>query len=76
MNYSAVIVLALFFMCSAQAQCPSVCPAIYQPTCGFNGRCYKQFSNACQMNVANCQNRANFRQVGLTRCSGSGSKKC
>lgn len=38
----------------AKADCPNFCPLNYQPTCGFNGRCYKEFSNTCALNVAAC----------------------
>ncbi|XP_037809329.1 enhancer of split M1 protein-like [Lucilia sericata] len=74
MKYIAVLVCALFLICSVQAQCPSICPAVYQPVCGFNGRCYKQFSNSCQMGVENCNKKQNFRQVSLGNCNGS--KRC
>lgn len=34
--------------------CPQVCPALYGPTCGFNGECHIQFDNECQMRALNC----------------------
>ncbi|KAM7355859.1 U-Kazal-Dg21.2-like [Cochliomyia hominivorax] len=76
MKYFSVIILALFFLCSVQAQCPEICPAIYLPVCGFNGRCYREFSNSCQMGVENCTQNQNFRQVSMKNCSKSGNRKC
>lgn len=41
-------------MVSADEECPSACPQLYGPVCGFNGNCHVQFDNTCQMKKLNC----------------------
>ncbi|XP_067620016.1 enhancer of split M1 protein [Eurosta solidaginis] len=35
--------------------CPTICPSLYAPTCGFDGAKYEQFVNLCMMKMKNCQ---------------------
>ncbi|XP_036325134.1 enhancer of split M1 protein [Rhagoletis pomonella] len=35
--------------------CPMVCPALYAPTCGFDGLDYQEFVNPCVLKVTNCE---------------------
>uniref|UniRef100_A0A0A1XSB0 Enhancer of split M1 protein n=1 Tax=Zeugodacus cucurbitae TaxID=28588 RepID=A0A0A1XSB0_ZEUCU len=37
--------------------CPSICPLLYAPLCGFDGAEYQQFSNPCMLEVTNCERR-------------------
>ncbi|CAD6991419.1 unnamed protein product [Ceratitis capitata] len=37
--------------------CPVVCPALYAPTCGFDGADYQEFVNPCMLQVTNCARR-------------------
>ncbi|XP_039967601.1 enhancer of split M1 protein [Bactrocera tryoni] len=37
--------------------CPVICPALYAPTCGYDGIGYEQFVNPCMMQVENCARR-------------------
>ncbi|XP_046801181.1 four-domain proteases inhibitor-like [Lucilia cuprina] len=59
-----------------KSDCPTFCPLNYQPTCGFNGRCYKEFSNTCALNAAACLGEGNFRQVNIQECSKRGARTC
>ncbi|TMW47553.1 hypothetical protein DOY81_007379 [Sarcophaga bullata] len=77
MKFIAVIFLALFFICAVQANdCPVICPALYQPTCAHNGRCYKSFSNQCSMKVANCNGKDSFVVVEPSKCADKNAVKC
>ncbi|XP_055387382.1 U-Kazal-Dg21.2-like [Condylostylus longicornis] len=35
--------------------CDYACSTIYQPVCGYNGYCYKTFSNQCNFDNFNCR---------------------
>ncbi|XP_037809348.1 uncharacterized protein LOC119602091 [Lucilia sericata] len=59
-----------------KSDCATFCPLNYQPTCGFNGRCYKEFSNTCALNAATCLGEGNFRQVNIQECSKRGARTC
>ncbi|XP_065359050.1 U-Kazal-Dg21.2 [Calliphora vicina] len=81
MKFFSVIIFALFMICcsvgvQAQQPCPVACPALYRPTCGFNGRCHKQFVNDCQMSHTNCSEKQNFQVVDLAKCSQKGLAQC
>uniref|UniRef100_T1GG21 Kazal-like domain-containing protein n=1 Tax=Megaselia scalaris TaxID=36166 RepID=T1GG21_MEGSC len=39
--------------------CDKACTKIYDPVCGFNGKCYKTFSSDCFLGSQNCENRQN-----------------
>jgi len=52
-----------------QKECPKICPAIYKPTCGFNGQTYKMFASPCMMETANCNEESNFKVVSFEKCS-------
>ncbi|KAM7358200.1 U-Kazal-Dg21.2-like [Cochliomyia hominivorax] len=79
MNYLSVIIFALLYLCSVQVQaedCPAICPAVYRPTCGFNGRCYRQFDNDCQMCYISCSQKENFSAVEPGKCEDKSTTKC
>ncbi|XP_037939481.1 vasotab-like [Teleopsis dalmanni] len=79
MKFIALIIFALVLVCSIQAQkddCPRFCPAIFSPVCAFNGKCYKQFGNSCELGASACNGKGRFRQVGLEECSKRGVRLC
>ncbi|XP_037940416.1 vasotab-like [Teleopsis dalmanni] len=79
MKFIALIVFAFMLICSIQAQkngCPEICPAVLSPVCGFNGICYKEFGNSCELDASPCNGRGHFRQVGLEECSKPGVRLC
>nr|AEV91202.1 enhancer of split region protein HLHm1 [Teleopsis dalmanni] len=55
--------LAAFLICNISANsvpsdaddCPLICPALYSPVCGYNGKLYKEFSNSCELKSSNCR---------------------
>ncbi|KAI8120204.1 hypothetical protein CVS40_8581 [Lucilia cuprina] len=79
MKFLFAIIAAVFLICASgvQAQqCPVACPALFRPTCAFNGRCHKQFTNDCLMNYENCSKKENFQIVELAKCSQKGAVQC
>lgn len=53
----------------AVADCPSVCPLIYDPRCGKNvqGR-VELFSNFCDLKVANNCHNGGYQEVSISEC--------
>ncbi|PNF39363.1 hypothetical protein B7P43_G18155, partial [Cryptotermes secundus] len=49
-------VIMVFTGLAAAAECPTICPTIYDPVCASDGVTTRTFSNACVLNVYNCQN--------------------
>ncbi|XP_017490574.1 PREDICTED: enhancer of split M1 protein [Rhagoletis zephyria] len=56
--------------------CPMVCPALYAPTCGFDGLDYQEFVNPCVLKVTNCERtkersllKKPFAQTDMDWCS-------
>ena len=39
------------------AECPTFCPLIYQPICGFDGTTNHTYPNECSMKVASCEDK-------------------
>ncbi|XP_061163334.1 turripeptide Ici9.1-like [Saccostrea echinata] len=48
--------------------CSLICPFIYLPICGSNGRTY---GNECEMNVENCLSKTNVHRVSQGPCPSS-----
>ncbi|XP_053949145.1 enhancer of split M1 protein [Anastrepha ludens] len=90
-NKNFIIFVALFAYCSAHSvntltdlqieeedseqPCPLVCPAMYAPTCGFDGADYQEFVNPCMLNLANCERQKTrslkkpFAQTDIDWCA-------
>ncbi|PNF26773.1 hypothetical protein B7P43_G18162, partial [Cryptotermes secundus] len=49
-------VIMVFTGLAAAAECPTKCTKIYDPVCASDGVTTRTFSNACVLNVYNCQN--------------------
>ncbi|KAJ3099990.1 hypothetical protein HDU96_010489 [Phlyctochytrium bullatum] len=49
--------------CKPKKECPTFCPANYDPVCGSNGQ---TFSNACQLGVAACTNNLVDLKIAYT----------
>ena len=45
--------------------CPFICPALFRPVCGSDGKTY---INQCRMRKASCQNRLDLVMVHEGRC--------
>ncbi|XP_041447598.1 greglin [Drosophila obscura] len=74
---SFVLLLALLLACTlieaqSEANCPSICPAVFSPVCGEtrkNGRLVRcKFSNGCQMGVSACVNCLKWSETSLSEC--------
>uniref|UniRef100_T1GZE6 Kazal-like domain-containing protein n=1 Tax=Megaselia scalaris TaxID=36166 RepID=T1GZE6_MEGSC len=60
-------------LCKEKEECNGICTKDLRPICGYNGKCYKTFSNPCIMNFMNCENRQKnlpeFRKISNGNCS-------
>ncbi|TMW49898.1 hypothetical protein DOY81_005028 [Sarcophaga bullata] len=67
-----LVACALFAVATANSvntdseECPSVCPALYEPLCATNGKIVKEFDNACQLKVSNCRLLRSAQQKYVT----------
>ncbi|CAD7081987.1 unnamed protein product [Hermetia illucens] len=48
-------------------RCPTICPLNYSPICA-RIESYRTFSNECELNVYNCQNRGGARPIRRGQC--------
>uniref|UniRef100_A0A8W8K153 Kazal-like domain-containing protein n=1 Tax=Magallana gigas TaxID=29159 RepID=A0A8W8K153_MAGGI len=48
-----------------ETHCSPICPFIYLPICGSNGRTY---SNECELNVENCLNKTHITRLSQGSC--------
>ncbi|XP_055849393.1 U-Kazal-Dg21.2-like [Episyrphus balteatus] len=76
MKYFKIAIIALFAISEVYGislECPLICPAIYQPTCGTNGKEYLKFSNPCGLKVFNCDRQksalSTFKQRDFDYCT-------
>lgn len=51
---------------SSSKNCPSACPAVYQPVCGSDGVTY---SNKCFLNIADCNSSSGITQASDGECA-------
>jgi hypothetical protein len=57
--------IMVFAGLAAAEECPTICPLIYDPVCASDGVTTRTFSNACSLNVYNCQNPQNRKLLQL-----------
>ncbi|XP_037908540.1 turripeptide Pal9.2-like [Hermetia illucens] len=68
--FTALTILALALVLGAVAhKCPIPCTRELNPTCGFNGSCYRKFGSPCFMDLYNCENEENFVAVPPGECA-------
>ncbi|KAK1932405.1 Ovoinhibitor [Phytophthora citrophthora] len=53
---------------SGSTACPDMCPAVYEPVCGSDGKTY---ANACTLSIASCENGGSITQVSDGQCPSS-----
>jgi len=53
----------------AKKDCNIICPFIFLPTCGYNGKSYQVFGNPCEMNVFNCMKNEHFISTLMSECN-------
>ncbi|XP_030386124.1 enhancer of split M1 protein-like [Scaptodrosophila lebanonensis] len=82
MKFILVLLAAAWAICVADAQkfCSAACPKIFDPVCGHNGRCYKQFSNNCIFDYEQCMLKKNqlpeFNLVITSKCGPEEKPRC
>ncbi|XP_055843274.1 U-Kazal-Dg21.2-like [Episyrphus balteatus] len=74
--FVSIALVCIFGVSNGQGGCPEICPLNYDPKCGFNGNCYKQFSNDCGFESENCRSSGAFKKVSLELCQNNSNRKC
>ncbi|TMW47555.1 hypothetical protein DOY81_007381 [Sarcophaga bullata] len=79
MKFFSVIAIVFCFIAAIHAaavnpECSGACQLLLQPTCGFNGQCYKEYSNVCFLKAAAC--KEDIKEVNLQECRKPDIKKC
>ncbi|XP_055843273.1 U-Kazal-Dg21.2-like [Episyrphus balteatus] len=74
--FISIALMCIFGVTNAQGGCSNICPYNYDPKCGFNGNCYKDFSNECDFENTNCRSSGAFRKVNLAMCRNPSNRKC
>ncbi|KNC32639.1 hypothetical protein FF38_13220, partial [Lucilia cuprina] len=54
-------------------KCNFICNPLDVTVCGYNGRCYREFENQCELTIYNCLNtqkidEANCQNVSFPKC--------
>ncbi|XP_055912935.1 turripeptide Gsp9.3-like [Eupeodes corollae] len=58
-----VLAISIDVKADGETDCPTFCTFDYRPVCGYNGRCYRKFGNACTLKVERCSNKDNKMNV-------------
>ncbi|XP_036336943.1 turripeptide Pal9.2-like [Rhagoletis pomonella] len=53
---------------SEPKQCNEICPAIFDPVCGYDSNCYARFPNKCQYDQLKCSKKHNLETVDMSLC--------
>ncbi|CAD7080353.1 unnamed protein product [Hermetia illucens] len=64
-----VLLFALILSAAAAPRCPIPCSREANPTCGFDGTCYRMFGSPCFMENYNCGAGSRFQIAPEEKCN-------